>query len=269
MPKAYRRWRVLPHGTLSQVDPGILTVVGWIRMPLGQLPRRMTVIRLADSRLVVWSAIALDEKQMAQLEAFGRPAFLIVPSDKHRLDARVWSHRYPQMQVVAPEGSSRKVEEVVTVHTTAPDFGDANVQFVIVAGTRKREAALVVHTPNGTTLVVNDLIGNIRDASGAAGWILRVTGFAGAEARIPKVVKWILIDDTSALRARSSCNGPSCPRSDESSSRTENRSKQTRRKRSASWPAPCISGAASSMREPAPMPATPAESARGCCPRCP
>jgi len=36
-----------------------------------ELSRRMTVVRLNDSRLVVFSAIALDEDEMAALEAYG------------------------------------------------------------------------------------------------------------------------------------------------------------------------------------------------------
>jgi hypothetical protein len=113
MSRALQKWKVLPHGKLEKIDENILTVVGDIRMPLMDLPRRMTVVRLSDSRLVVFSAIALDEKEMATLEAFGRPAYLIVPSDKHRLDAKIWKDRYPAMQVVAPEGARAKVEETV------------------------------------------------------------------------------------------------------------------------------------------------------------
>jgi hypothetical protein len=201
VPKAYQHWNVLPHGKLSQIDERMLTVVGQIRMPLGSFPRRMTAVRLGDARLAVWSAIALDAKEMVTLDAFGRPAFLIVPNDHHRLDAKVWKDRYPQVQVVAPKGSRAKVEEVVPVDTTAPDFGDPDVQFVTVAGTRDREAALIVRTRNGVTLVLNDLVGNIRDASGIRGWLLRLAGFAGGSARIPRVVKLNLVRDANALRA--------------------------------------------------------------------
>jgi hypothetical protein len=202
MPKPYKQWTVLPHGKLAQIDEGMLTVTGELRMPLGNFPRRMTVVRLRDSRLVIWSAIALDEKEMATLESFGRPAFLIVPNDHHRLDAKAWKDRYPEVRVVAPKGSREKVEEVVPVDTTAPDFGDPNVQFVTVAGTRDREAALVVRTANGTTLLLNDLVGNIREASGISGWLLGLAGFAGKSARIPRVVKLNLVKDAKALRAQ-------------------------------------------------------------------
>ncbi len=196
-----KTWKVLPHGELSQIDEGIWTVVGKIHMPLLDLPRRMTVVRLSNSRLVVFSAIALHEAEMAALEEYGRPAFLIVPSDKHRLDAKIWKDRYPAMQVVAPEGSRSKIENVVPVDTTAPRFDDPNVEFLTVAGMGEREAALVVRRPQGTTLVLNDVVGNIREASGFAGWLLHVTGFAGKQPQIPKVVKMAMIEDTSALRA--------------------------------------------------------------------
>jgi hypothetical protein len=202
MTRPLQQWKVLPHGKLSEIDVGILTVTGDIRMPMMSLPRRMTVVRLNGSRLIVFSAIALNEDEMTKLEAYGRPAFLIVPSDKHRLDAKPWKNRYPALQVIAPEGARAKVEDVVPVDTVAPQFDDPNVQFVTVPGTRGHEAALVVRTANGTTLVLNDLIGNIRSEPGSRSWLLQLAGFAGKEAQIPRVVKMVMIKDANDLRAQ-------------------------------------------------------------------
>jgi hypothetical protein len=202
MTQPFQQWTVLPHGKLVQIDENILTVVGEIHMPLMDLPRRMTVVRLADAGLVVFSAIALDDDEMAALESYGRPAYLIVPSDRHRLDAKTWKDRYPEIQVIAPEGARAKVEDVVEVDAVAPHFDDPAVQFVTVPGTRGREAALVVRTPKGTTLVLNDVVGNIRDAAGFGGWLLQLAGFAGHDAQIPAVVKLAVIEDKAALRAQ-------------------------------------------------------------------
>ncbi len=152
MTEPFQHWTVLPHGKLVQIDENILTVVGETHMPLMDLPRRMTVVRLVDASMVVFSAIALDEDEMSALEAFGRPAYLVVPSDEHWLDANTWKHRYPEIQVVAPEGAREKVEESSTVSTVAPHFNDPNVQSVTVPGTRGREAPLVIRTPKGTTI---------------------------------------------------------------------------------------------------------------------
>ncbi len=202
MPKVHDQWNVLPHGKLRELEPGILTVTGYIRLPFTRLPRRMTVARLSGGRLVVFSAIALDEPGMRRFESYGRPAFLIVPSDKHRLDARAWKDRYPALQVVAPPGARRKVEEVVPVDLTEPHFDDAAVEFVTVPGTGQHEAALLIHAGDGTTLVLNDLVGNIRNSSGLGGWFLRLMNFAGDEPQIPRPVKWTMIDDPAALRAQ-------------------------------------------------------------------
>jgi len=202
MPKAHEHWKVLPHGKLTEIDPGILTVIGNIHMPLTDLPRRMTVARLTGKRLVIFSAIALDDAGMRIIENYGRPAFLVVPSDKHRLDAKIWKDRYPAMQVVAPEGARKGVEDVVPVGTTDPQFEDSSVQFVAVPGTGRQEAALLVHTPRGTTLVLNDLVGNIRNSTGFGGWFLRAMGFAGDEPHVPRPVKLAMIDDKAALRAQ-------------------------------------------------------------------
>src|SRR5262249_52274325 len=158
---------------------------GTILMPAGRLPRRMTVVRLNDGGLVIFSAMSLADDQMTVLEAFGTPAYMIVPNDHHRMDAQSWKDRYPAIRVIAPAGARTKVEKVVLVDATFGDFGDTSVRFVPVAGTAEKEAALEVHGLHGTTLVLNDLVGNIRSARGFTGWFLRLTGFAGDEPHIP------------------------------------------------------------------------------------
>ena len=202
MPKVHQEWTVLPHGRFVEVDPNVWTVTGNLHMLFADLPRRMTVVRLAGGRLLVFSAIALDESGMRMLESYGRLAFLVVPSGKHRLDAKIWKKRYPAMEVVTPEGSRKKVEEVVPVDTTEPRFDDPSVEFVTVPGTKRHEAALLVHTVNGTTLVLNDLVGNIRNSTGFGGWFLRKMKFAGDEPQVPRPVKWSMIEDPIALRAQ-------------------------------------------------------------------
>ena len=202
MPKPFTEWTVLPHGKLARLDDNLLSVTGDLHMPVGDFPRRMTVVRLQDGRLVVYSAIALDEAEMQALEAFGEPSFLVVPNDIHRMDAKIWKDRYPDLQVFAPLGVRKKVEEVVPVTHATPDFGDPQVQFVTVPGTDEHEAALLVKTWSGTTLVVNDLIWNLDDRPGFGGWLFRVMGFTGQEPRIPTMVELREIKDKPALRGQ-------------------------------------------------------------------
>jgi hypothetical protein len=202
MPKPFKEWTVLPHGKLTRLEDNLLSVTGELHMPIGEFPRRMTVVRLRDGRLVIYSAIALDEEEMRALEDFGQPWYLLVPNDIHRLDAKIWKQRYPDLVVVAPAGVRSKVEEVVSVSQTSANFGDPGVELVTVPGTGERELALRVETASGTTLVVNDLIWNLHDRPGLGGWLFHATGFTGDEPRIPKLVELRAVKDKLALRAQ-------------------------------------------------------------------
>ena len=202
MPAIQTKWEVLPHDKLQRIEDNILTVEGEIKLPVGNMHRRMTLVRLRGGRLVVFSAIALDEDEMMEVEAFGTPAFLIVPNAHHRLDAKIWKDRYPALRVIAPEGAREKVLEAVPVDATTVDFGDPDVVFVSVPGTKLQESALEIATPSGITLVLNDIVGNIREAHGFGGWMLRLMGFAGNAPNVPAPVKLAIVADKAALAAQ-------------------------------------------------------------------
>jgi hypothetical protein len=203
MAKPFSEWTVLPHGKLTRLDDNLLTVTGVLRMPpMGDVERRMTVVRLFDGRLVVYSAIALNEAEMSALESFGTPAYLIVPSDLHRMDVKIWKDRYPAMTVVAPAGARAKVEKIVPVDATSVEFGDPAVRFLAVPGTGEREATLEVRTESGTTLVLNDLIFNLANRTGIGGWVFKTIGLTGDEPHIAPPVRMRQVKDKDALRAQ-------------------------------------------------------------------
>jgi hypothetical protein len=200
MPKVHDSWTVLPHEPIEAIDEGLLTVAGDIPMPLGNFPRRMTVIGLGGHRTAIWSAIALDAAEMARIEALGRPSFLIIPNRMHRLDAKIWKARYPGIKVLAPPGARSPVEEVVPVDATNDIIGDRDVALVVAAGTKEGEFALTVKRASGTTLIVNDLIGHVRHPRGFGAQVMaRLMGFGVSGPRVPRVVKRMMIKDRPAL----------------------------------------------------------------------
>jgi len=204
MPKILEKWEVGPHEALVQVDDGILTVAGEIRMPIGNFPRRMTVVGLTGHRTAIYSAIALDEPEMARIEALGRPAFLIVPSDHHRMDARIWKDRYLDIQVIAPPGAREAVAEAVPVDATGDVLDDPEVKLVIVPGMNGHEAALEVRRAAGLTLIANDIIANVAHPHGVGAHIMaRLFGFGVSEPQVPGPVRRSMADDDkSALAAQ-------------------------------------------------------------------
>jgi len=200
--KPHQHWKVLPHGDIEQLADNLYTVVGKLRMPLGETTRRMTIVKLAGNRLAIYSAIALDEARMAKLEALGKPTFMIVPSAIHRIDAKPWKQRYPKIEVIAPAGASDKIGEVVQIDATAIDLGDPHVRIDVVPGTNRRELSMIVETPTGRTLVVNDLIFNLPDYKGVLGLGLKLLGFGPGHPHIPKLVKRKLVADDARMRGQ-------------------------------------------------------------------
>src|SRR5450432_2236601 len=203
MAKPHIEWTVLPHGKLKRLEHDLLSVSGTLNMPpMGEVTRRMSVVRLADGRLVIYSAISLDEIEMKALESYGTPAYLIVPGDIHRMDAKPWKDRYPSLKVIAPAGARDKIEEIVHVDATEVDFGDPAVRFMAMPGTGDKEAVLVIETASGTTVVLNDLIFDLANRPGFSGWLFKLIGMTGTEPHIPLPVKLKEVHDKNAVCAQ-------------------------------------------------------------------
>jgi len=203
MEKILTQWKVQSHGELVELEPGLLTVEGEIHMPLGNFPRRMTVVALASGGTAIWSPIALREEDMRRIEVLGAPEWLVVPGVAHRLDARIWKDRYPNAKVLCAPGAREKVEEAVPVDATSDPFGDPDVLFQVVPGAKDREAALLVRRSGCLTLVVNDLIANVRHPHGVGAHVMaRIFGFGVKQPRMPRVGKQLFLDDASALAHR-------------------------------------------------------------------
>lgn len=195
------RWIVHPHGPLRQIAPGLLSVVGQIPLPLGNFPRRMTVVAIGEARTAIFSPIPLDEGSMAVVETLGRPEFLIVPNGGHRLDIRPFSARYPLAKVVAANGAKAQVEEAVEVNSSAPDLGPG-VDLISVAGFDDTELAMLVRHEGGSSLIVNDAIGHVAHPLGVGAWVMsRLTGF-GPGVRVPRIVKRFYLKNPKALAAQ-------------------------------------------------------------------
>lgn len=201
MAKFHDAWTVLPHGPLKEVEPGLLTVVGQIPMPLGNFPRRMTVVGLPRERTAIYSPIPLDGHAMKRIEDLGAPALLIVPNPSHRLDIRPFHARYPKAKVITAFGARKMVEEAVPVTATDADLGGV-AELVELAGVGRMELAILVRHQGETSLITNDVIGNVGHPQGPGAKIMaRLMGF-GPKPRITRPAIWFFIKDRKALAAQ-------------------------------------------------------------------
>lgn len=194
MPSWFTEWKVLPHDPIEKLADNLWRVAGTMRD--GKLQRQMVLARMKDGGVVVHNAIALDEPEMKELEAWGKPSVLVVPNSFHRQDAFIWKQRYPDLKVVAPRGGRKRIGKAVPVDFTLEDApGDDTVRLRPVAGA-PGEGVLEVRSGADLTAVFCDVILNMEPKKGIPGFFLGPTG----RVSVPRFARMIVIKDKPAFR---------------------------------------------------------------------
>ncbi|MEO6603904.1 MAG: hypothetical protein ABIQ16_28735 [Polyangiaceae bacterium] len=200
MPKAFDEWKVLAHEPPLKLAENLLWARGSI--PGMSLKRTMLVVRLNHGQLLIHNGIALEEAHMAEIERFGTPAYLFVPSGGHRLDAPAYKKRYPALRVFTPKGSRERVEQVVPVDGVYEDFpSDEVVQCETLHGVGEREGALIVQSPDGASVVLNDCLFNMDRKRDPLGFLFTTVFGSAPGPRVSRLAKLVIIKDKQALRA--------------------------------------------------------------------
>ncbi len=200
MAKVHQSWRVLPHLDIEELAENLWRVQGSLEGMA--LKRVMTIARLQDGRLVIHSGIALGDEAMKRLEAWGEPAFILVPNGYHRLDAPAFKKRYPEAKLLCPSGARKAVAKVVEVDGTYQDFpDDPDVRLERLDGIRDAEGAMVIRSEDGHSIVLNDAVFNMPHGKGVTGFIFRHFTQSTGGPRISRVMRWFVIKDAAALRA--------------------------------------------------------------------
>jgi len=192
--------KVLPHGQLEVVVPGIWMVTGMCGIPLR---RQMTVWKAADGSLVVHSPIAMDEGGMAKLDTLGRVSTILVPHGGHRMDIEFYKRRYPDAQVVAPAAAKAVVEEVLAVDNNAEDvLPQKGTKIHPLPGWKHGELGYQVSLPDGgQALVLCDVLTNAYPAPGVGGWLVsKLTNGVTAPLGVARIVRRMLLADRAAAR---------------------------------------------------------------------
>lgn len=195
MAKCFSTWTVLPHEPITKHSENLWSVSG--NMPRGN-QRRMTVARRSDGKLVLHNPIALDDAEMKELEAFGKPAFLVVPNGFHRMDSQIYKQRYPEIAVLCPQGARKKVAQVVEVSGHMDEMPkDESVEMFHLRGLKEREGALRVRSNGNTALVFNDVLLNMPEQGGVAGFFMGPTGTLS----VPRFARWMMMANGGELKA--------------------------------------------------------------------
>jgi hypothetical protein len=194
MAKCFTTWTVLAHDPIEKHAENLWSVSGY--MPGGN-QRRMTIARRADGGLVIHNPIALGDAEMTEVEAFGKPAFLIVPNAFHRQDSIIYKQRYPELSVLCPQTARKKVSEIVDVAGHLDEMPkDANVEVFHLRGMKEREGAIRVRSKEGNGLVFNDTLLNLEPGSGFTGFFMAPTGTLS----VPRFARLMLMKKGAELK---------------------------------------------------------------------
>jgi hypothetical protein len=191
--------RLFPHGKLEALAPNLWQVRGSMSFPLR---RNMTVYRLPDATLLLYSVVAMDEEGMKALEALGAPAVMVIPHGGHLMDARFYQQRYPNLKVACPAEARKRTEGRCGKVDGTPEevLRPLGIKVHPVHGMRQGEFAIEVDIPGGKALITNDVLGG-RDPAEKLPLFARLTGPpAGHRLGVARIVRWLMVRNKVDLR---------------------------------------------------------------------
>lgn len=166
-----------------------------------KLTATMTVVRLPNRQLLLYSPVHLTEERRRAIESLGTVAELYAPNTFHHRWIGEWSRAFPEARVHAPKALREKRSDLTVRRVSDREpLGSLSSVFeeVSIGGFALHESVLL-HRPSGTLLVA-DLVHNIgkpndfwtRAYSKTMGFYDRVA--------ISKMIRWTAFTDARAAR---------------------------------------------------------------------
>jgi Domain of unknown function (DUF4336) len=169
-------------------------------------PTRMTVVRLSDGSLWIWSPIHLTEQLSAELNQHGAVRHLVSPNKIHHLFLGEWVQAWPDAKLYASPGLARRRRDL----SFDAELGDApdpawtaDIDQVIVHGSLFMDEVVSFHR-GSRTAIVTDLIQRF-DPATLQGWrraVMTLDGLVGANGSTPREWRLSFWNRTAARRAK-------------------------------------------------------------------
>ena len=136
---------------------------------------RMTIVRLASGELWVHSPVDAGTALKREIDALGRVAFIVAPSNLHYEHARPFFDSYPRSELfVAPRlpEKSGAIAFGTSLCDTPPSPWASDLAQITLKGHRYLDEVVFFHR-DSRTLIVADLLESVHDD---APWALRTLG---------------------------------------------------------------------------------------------
>ncbi len=161
----------------------------------------MTILRLADGALLLYSPVRLTPARRAAVAALGPVRHIYAPNLFHHLYVGEWCAAFPEARLHAPAELAGKRPDLridrALGATPTPDFADV-IDEVPIDGFRLGERALVYRPARAA--VVADLVHNIGRPRQA--WARIYSGVMGFHDRVAlsRMIRWTAFSDRARAR---------------------------------------------------------------------
>ena len=153
-----------------------------LKLAVGDIGARMTVVRLADGGLFLHSPVRLDDETKRALDDLGPVRAIVAPSKVHHLFAGEYVRAYPAARLYGAPGLAEKRRELrvdaVLGDDPLPEWRDRIDQHLF-RGAPVLNEVIFLHAPS-RTLVLTDLAFNVpAERTAGARLFYWLTGAAG------------------------------------------------------------------------------------------
>ena len=136
---------------------------------------RMTVIRMADGRLMLHSPCEIKPVLKQEIQALGKVAYIVAPSNFHYLHVPSAQKAFPDAKTFICPGVEKKKPDMlfdgVLGDSTRAEWKD-DLDQVLIQGSRWMREAVFFHR-SSKTLILVDLVENITDTTPRVNWVLK------------------------------------------------------------------------------------------------
>jgi hypothetical protein len=161
------------YQTLDELAPGLWVASRGLRLFVGDIGCRMTVIRLANGGLFLHSPVSLDDALRAALDRLGPVRWIVGPSKVHHFFLADYALAYPGAFLCAAPGLPEKRADLRFQHvlddSQPPPWG-AEIALRLFRGAPLMNEVTFFH-PATRTLVLTDLASRGPTADAPAGSI--------------------------------------------------------------------------------------------------
>src|SRR5215472_763509 len=137
MAKPPRPWIVTPHSPLQKLEDNLWLVTSPV--PGFSMHRRMSIMKRSDGKLVFYNAVPLEDSALAEVTAWGKPGYLMIPHDQHGIDASAFAAKLG-IGIYGPRASEARMRARFNLAGTIEDIPpDAHVSLESIADTKSGE----------------------------------------------------------------------------------------------------------------------------------